>query len=159
VMDAATAACAALAEATGLVGLNSLDMLIDGEAWTILEVNPRPGATIDIFDGFGGLSLWDVHCRAAAGELPTLPARRSRRSRAAAVVYADRARHVPASLRWRRWTADIPAPLTAFPAGAPVCTVMAQGGDMEAARSLAVRRAAMVLRRLPPSSQHSDSPP
>jgi predicted ATP-grasp superfamily ATP-dependent carboligase len=152
-------ACDALVETTGLVGLNSLDMLIDGEAWTILEVNPRPGATIDIFDGLGGLSLWEVHCRAAAGELPPLPPRQPRRPRAAATVYADRERQVPAGLRWGRWTADIPAPLTAFPAGAPVCTVMAQGNDIDAARSLALRRAGMVLRRLPPSSHNSTSPP
>jgi predicted ATP-grasp superfamily ATP-dependent carboligase len=74
------------------------------------------------------------------------------------VVYADRARHVPASLRWRRWTADIPAPLTLFPADAPVCTVLAQGRDIEAARSLAGRRIGMVLRRLPSPPQHPASP-
>jgi len=156
--DAVTDACEALAAATGLVGLNSLDMLVDGDAWTILEINPRPGATTDIFDGIGGRSLWDLHCRAVAGELPVLPPL-TLRPRAAAVVYADQPRRVPAALRWRRWTADIPAPLAIFPAGAPVCTVMAQGRDIEAARSLAGRRAGLILQHLSSPSPLALSPP
>jgi predicted ATP-grasp superfamily ATP-dependent carboligase len=155
--DAVARACNALTAATGLVGINSLDLLLDGESWTILEVNPRPGASLDIFDGVGGLSLWDVHCRAVAGALPPPALSRRKRARAAAIVYADRARRVPAVLRWLRWTADVPAPLTTFPAGAPVCTVMAQGPDIESARSLAGRRAGMVLRRLP-SLAHVPAP-
>jgi uncharacterized protein len=151
--DAIASACDALVAATGLVGLNSLDLLVDGEAWTILEVNPRPGASLDVFDGLGGLSLWDVHCRAVAGTLPPPLPSGGTRARAAAIVYADQARHVPESLRWQRWTADIPAPLTAFPIGAPVCTVLASGPDIETARDLAGRRAGMILRRLPDVSR------
>ena len=51
------AACGAIATALGLVGLNSLDLLVDGESWRVIEVNPRPGASLDIFDGEGGASL------------------------------------------------------------------------------------------------------
>lgn len=39
-----------LAAAVPLVGLNSADFLVDGGAFRLLEVNPRPGATLDIFE-------------------------------------------------------------------------------------------------------------
>ena len=57
-------ACHAITAATGLVGLNSLDVLATDDAFTILEINPRPGATLDVFD--------DPHCRKPLG----LPRRR-----------------------------------------------------------------------------------
>src|SRR5262249_1668816 len=53
------AALPALVEATGLVGLNSIDMMVaeDG-AFSLLEINPRPGASLDIFDGAGEGALF-----------------------------------------------------------------------------------------------------
>ena len=45
--EAITAAC-------GLRGLNSIDFLVEGSEYTLLEVNPRPGATLDIFEDRDG---------------------------------------------------------------------------------------------------------
>ena len=39
-----------VAAAMSLVGLNSADFLVDGERFWLLEINPRPGATLDIFE-------------------------------------------------------------------------------------------------------------
>ena len=82
------AACHAIAAALGLVGLNSLDLLVDGERFHIIEVNPRPGATLDIFDGLGGVALWRLHLDAVAGRLPSAAAGAAAEARAAAIVYA-----------------------------------------------------------------------
>jgi predicted ATP-grasp superfamily ATP-dependent carboligase len=148
-------ACRAIAAATGLVGLNSLDMLVTGDAFTILEVNPRPGATLDVFDDLSGPSLWECHIKAARGELPTLAAASAACARAARVVYADQACHVPAGFIWDSGVADIPAPEGRISPGAPICTVMAEGPDAGAARALAEERAPMLLARLPPLLQRS----
>jgi len=148
-------ACHAIAAATGLVGLNSLDMLVTVDAFTILEVNPRPGATLDVFDRPSGPSLWACHVNAVRGELPALPAASTSGARATMVVYADQPRYVPAAFIWDNGIADIPTPESCIPAGAPVCTVMAAASDAGAARALAEERAATLLDRLPPLLQRS----
>lgn len=148
-------ACRAIAAATGLVGLNSLDMLVTPDAFTILEVNPRPGATVDVFDDLSGPSLWECHIQAARGGLPALAPARAPGARAAMVVYADRACHVPAGFVWDSGVADIPTPESRISPGAPICTVMATGPDAGVARALAEERAATLLARLPPLLQRS----
>ncbi|MGH6853307.1 MAG: ATP-grasp domain-containing protein, partial [Methylocella sp.] len=63
--EAITAAC-------GLRGLNSIDFLVEGSEYTLIEVNPRPGATLDIFEDRGG-SLFRAHIDACLGRLPRRP--------------------------------------------------------------------------------------
>jgi predicted ATP-grasp superfamily ATP-dependent carboligase len=146
-------ACSALAAATGLVGLNSLDLLVDGDAFTILELNPRPGATLDLFDAPPLGPLWRWHAESVAGRLPpgdlrALPLP----PRAAAIVYAPRTLRVPRGMRWPAWVSDRPAPLTMIAAEAPVCTVHASGESAGAARAAAAARAEAILEALEPAS-------
>jgi predicted ATP-grasp superfamily ATP-dependent carboligase len=141
--------CEALAAATGIVGLNSLDLLVAGDDFVVLEVNPRPGASIDIFDG-PALPLWDLHRRGVAGELPAAtPKPPPTPCRAAAVLYADRPRAIPRRFPWNGWVADIPPPGSVIPAEAPICTVLGDGPDVATARDLTLRRAAAILQSLP----------
>lgn len=141
-------ACNALTAALGLVGLNSLDMLVDGGELSILEINPRPGATLDIFDA----SLWEWHLAAVRGELPPQSkSSEARPARAAAILYAETATAIPKRMRWARWVADVPAAGSAVPAGAPICTIRAEDSDPAAAEALVRRRSALLRDRLSPS--------
>jgi predicted ATP-grasp superfamily ATP-dependent carboligase len=130
-----------LAVSFGLVGLNSADFLVRDRDFDLLEVNPRPGASLDAFDGFDGApGLFDLHCRACAGQLPehwSEPAEAT----ALMVLYAPHDLTVPGGITWPDWTADRPAPGTVVGRGDPICTVLAQG----AARALVTARAADVL--------------
>ncbi len=148
-------ACHAITAAAGLVGLNSLDVLVADETYTILEVNPRPGASLDLFGDLEGQSLWDCHVRSIRGELPKSANRRATSARAAMVAYADEARDIPASFDWGAEVADIPEPETHIAAGMPICTVMSSGPDAESARAIVERRAAALLERLPVSLRES----
>jgi predicted ATP-grasp superfamily ATP-dependent carboligase len=139
-------ACNVLAAALGLVGLNSLDMLIEGDDFTILEINPRPGATLDIFDA----PLWEWHLRAVRGELPQSPSARRGLARAAAILYAEAATTVPAAIHWAGWAADVPAAGTVIPAGAPICTVLAKAPGADAAEALVRKRMVALRHRLAP---------
>jgi uncharacterized protein len=146
--SAIAAACDAIAGALGLVGLNSLDLLLDGEHWHVIEVNPRPGASLDILDGQGGVSLWRLHLDAVAGRMPPVPAAAPAGSRAAAVVYAPQRLVIPSQMAWPAWSADRGAAGTIVDRGEPVCTVRAEAATTSAARARVKERGARLLAQL-----------
>ncbi|WP_245259739.1 ATP-grasp domain-containing protein [Methylopila sp. 73B] len=130
---------------TGLRGLASLDLLVDGEAFVALEVNPRPGATLDVFDR-GPASLFAAHLEASAGRLPAMPSA-ALAPQAAAVIYAPVDCAVAALAR-PSWTADWPADNDVIPRGAPACTAFAAAATPEAARALVAARRSRLLTSL-----------
>jgi len=144
VYSAVASATARVAQALGLRGLNGLDFILCGETPYVLELNPRPTATLDLYDAFipGGLFL--RHLLACTGSLETdfVP---SLRPRAHAIVYAARAWRVPEAFAWPQWVTDIPAAGSTIAMGAPVCTVHAQGTSTRSARTLALSRREQVL--------------
>jgi len=140
------AAVSRIAAEVGLVGLNSADFLAGPEGWCLLEINPRPGATLDLFDRPPMPGLLGLHMAACAGELPqALPPLAG--CRAALVVYARTPVLLDSRMRWPDWTADRPCTPAHIPAGAPLCTVLADAADPVEARRLAGRRARELFRR------------
>lgn len=128
-----------LAAAFDLVGLNSADFLLSGSDLHLLEINPRPGATLDVFDRPPMPPLLGLHLDACAGRLPDrLPALWG--CRAAAVLYADAPTRIDPGTRWPAWTADRPAAPVLIARGEPVCTVLGDGPSATAARRHAERR-------------------
>ncbi|MCG8359835.1 MAG: ATP-grasp domain-containing protein [Kiloniellales bacterium] len=138
---------AALVADTGLIGLNSADFIVDGDGPWLIEVNPRPGATLDIFDAGIPPGLFAWHCRACDGRLPERqPA--LRRCAGIQVVYAPQAIAVPLDLHWPVWTMDRPHAGASIRQGEPVCTVRATGGSGHEVRTSLQERAARVLELL-----------
>jgi predicted ATP-grasp superfamily ATP-dependent carboligase len=125
------AALAQLTQALGLRGLASADFLEDGERFWLLEINPRPGATLDVFDDDED-PLLARHIDAVAGRRSPPPKRRA--PRAAEVVYAETGATAPQG-DWPHWTADRPSPGTPVSAGAPFCTVLAAGASAAEAKA------------------------
>jgi predicted ATP-grasp superfamily ATP-dependent carboligase len=137
----------ALVAATGLVGLNGLDFLLQGERWLALEVNPRPTATMELYDQDYPRGLFDWHLRACGGELPDRVAR-PRAVRAHAVVYAPGAAYVRAGFVFPRWCRDLPNPGARLAPGEPLCTVHAAAPDGQRAAALVRRRQALLERAM-----------
>ncbi len=133
--------------ATGLIGLNGLDFLLRGERWLALEVNPRPTATMELYDPDYPQGLFDWHLRACEGELPDRAAS-PRAARAHAVVYALAGGYVSAAFAFPRWCRDLPNPGTRLAPGEPVCTVHAVASDRERAVALVRRRQALLQRAM-----------
>jgi len=133
-------AAATLVEVLDPAGLVSFDFLVDGAEVSLLEVNPRPGATLDIFDDLKG-NLFRAHVEAGLGhnlwqhrELPAV------QSRAAALLYADRGGLIAGVIDWPDWASDRPAPGTRIRGETPIATVHAQGnGDVEAEAQVRAR--------------------
>lgn len=146
-----TSALSRITAATGLIGLASADlMLTDDGGWTLIEINPRPGATLDVFDRPPLPPLMRLHLEACDGRLPddvaTLDGARGE-AHAAAIFYA------PAPFEVRLdplpdFVADRPPQGTRIEAGEPVCTVFGSGRNAEEAREQVSERTAGLWRAL-----------
>ncbi len=135
-------AVAAIASELDLVGLNSADFLISTDAVWLIEVNPRPGATLDVFESTEA-PLFARHVAACEGR--RMPASSSFAFKAAETVYAPHEVAVCEGLIWPDWAVDRSPPGTRFSAGDPVCTVLASGATVGLARACASERARKII--------------
>jgi predicted ATP-grasp superfamily ATP-dependent carboligase len=124
-------AASKLAEAFSLVGLNSVDFLVAPDAFHLLEVNPRPGATLDIF---AHPRLFAAHVESCRGHLPSQRFTFTT-ARATAIVYAPCDLAFMPELDWPTWCMDRQKPGTRLRVGDPVCTVSAEAAQPAAART------------------------
>jgi predicted ATP-grasp superfamily ATP-dependent carboligase len=123
-------------------GLSSVDFLVDGQQIWLLEVNPRPGATLDLFEP-ADQSLLALHVAACAGFLPRQPLRYDD-AMASAIVYAEREVAQMPDRDWPEWTADRPSAGTSVRAGEPLCTVISRASTPERAKEIVLVRAATI---------------
>jgi uncharacterized protein len=123
----------AITAATGLRGLASLDALAEGDSWWLLEINPRPGATLDVLDR-RPTPLLLQHVEACLGRLPEPEAAPG--AAASAIVYAGAGVAAAPAFDWPDHVLDRPEPASRIPAGAPLCTVVAAAADRDAALAL-----------------------
>lgn len=125
-------ALAVLVPTFGLHGLGSLDALLDGDTLTLLEVNPRPPASLSLYPPGGGWpGALGAHLQACLqGGLPPAPAPGGP-VHGQAIVYAPRPLVVDAALAaaLARWpgTHDLPQAGTVLAAGDPLCSLSARG--------------------------------
>ncbi len=142
--SAMEAAVGRLAAAAGLVGLNAADCLVRADGFDVLEINPRPGASLDVFAGPQEL-LFEWHVAACRDrQLPAQPPG-FQGAAASAVAYARRAVSVREGFTWPEWAADRQGPDRPVLEGGPLCTVLAEAENVEAARALAMTRVETIL--------------
>lgn len=118
----------------GLVGLVSFDFLAGADGPLLVDVNPRPGATLDVLDDEAG-TLLSAHVLACqGGDAAGLLARSWRpRHRAAAYLYADQGPLVVSDVDWPGWTADRPPSGSAIAPLRPVTTALAEAENPDLA--------------------------
>lgn len=140
----------ALWAAGGLVGLIGVDVVVDAaHAVHVIEVNPRPTASMELAERATGRSLAALHLAACGFPSPAAACRpASGGAWAKAVAFAEKSTAVlpdalePLAAAWHEADglpaiADIPAAGELVPAGGPLVTVFATGVDAgAAARSL-----------------------
>ena len=153
--------------ACGLRGAIGADFVVgaDGAAW-VVEVNPRPTASMELVERTTGVSIAAAHVAACGGPAGRSPAPRPCPRRwAKAILYAPRSLAIAADqiaavvARRRLWSdvtdlpaiADIPPPGRTVAAGGPLCTLFAAGGtEAEAVARLHERAAALTVVFSPP---------
>jgi uncharacterized protein len=139
-------ATAAVSAECGLRGLNTIDFLVNDSSFTLLEINPRPGAALDIFEDETG-ALFRAHINACFGLLPDDPLGFAGSS-AAAIAYTGHAIASMPDFEWPEWTADRQTAGSALRAHDPICTVKAKADEPSSARALVEARANLLLAQL-----------
>ncbi|GAB6067785.1 ATP-grasp domain-containing protein [Methylothermus subterraneus] len=135
-----------LSRALDLRGLHGLDFMLDNGVPKVLELNPRPGAALGIWDTAWPEGLLAAQVRVCRGEpvagfLP-VPVKGFK------IVFAPQAVQIPAAWRWPSWCADRTPPETMVPAGAPVCSVNASGRTVAEVEAQLAAREAWVIKQL-----------
>ncbi len=125
-----------------LVGLNSADFLVGDDAVWLIEINPRPGATLDVFES-NEAPLVARHVAACEGRLT--PAPPSVVFKAAEIVYAPCDIAIAGGRNLPDWIVDRPSPRTRIAAGDPLCTALASGSTVDLARTCASERAREII--------------
>lgn len=136
--------CGAVAERFGVRGAFGVDAIWDGRRLWVLEVNPRPTASLELFaDG-----AFAAHVRGARGvSLPTPDVSRTGRcAKVKLVLYADRELRAPDPAWWPAGlVSDIPCRDQPIARGAPVCTLVSASAGPDELAALGAR----LLRGLP----------
>ena len=107
-----------------LKGLNSLDFMCCRGRCFCLEINPRPPASMMLYED----PVWLAHVRGCQGELPEFDVM-CKQHKGYQVIYADNDMTVPAAICWPEWSQDRPSPGAGIRAGEPVCSVIASGNS------------------------------
>lgn len=143
----------------GLIGLNSLDAIIEktvsqGDIVYVLEINPRLSATVDLYEE---ANLIDAHVQTIMMHslkyselLATI--KKSQQSKAQAIVYAEFDMQVPAQFDWPDWAVDTPYHADErdinILATEPICTVIAHASNADDAKLLAQSRVKILFAEL-----------
>jgi len=131
-----------VASAFGIMGMASFDFIVSEGTPHLLEVNPRPGASLDVFDDEQG-TLWRAHISACL-HAPQAddPPLTHKTARAMAILHADRDALTLGVTPWPSWSADRGPAGTFIPKGAPLASVFAEAANADAAEALARARLA-----------------
>jgi len=144
---AMTDAVSRIARACELKGLGSADFVLAGNRPYLLEINPRPSATLDLFAG-AVKPLLALHLEAVRHGKLSWKSLNFEGAVAAGVVYAQRAVIVPRNTKWPLWAADLPKPGERIDKQRPICTVRARARTRADAKRLVRARAASLLAKI-----------
>jgi uncharacterized protein len=145
--EAMTRAVTRLAPEFGLKGLASADFVLSENRPLLLEINPRPGATLDIF-ARAKKPLLKLHVDAVLdGTLPRKPLV-FEGAAASSIVHAPKHVIVPRNMTWPSWAADLPKAGERIDKQRPICTVLARAGTGARAKRLAETRKASLLAKI-----------
>ena len=115
-----------LVKSAPLLGLGSIDFILEDGHCKVLEINPRPSASLALYDLEYPRGLLNAHVRAADGQQlddVVMP----KCIRAMETVYAHRICVVPERPSWPIWIKDRPWPKCIIKPDAPLCTITASG--------------------------------
>lgn len=136
-----SAVCAEVAGRFGVRGAFGVDVIWDGREVWVLEVNPRPPASLELFSA-GSFAAHVRGARALGLPMPGAPAGGGSSARVKLVLFAARPLRAPDPSWWPAGLVrDVPRPGEPIARGAPVCTLVS---DAAGPAQLAARGARLL---------------
>jgi predicted ATP-grasp superfamily ATP-dependent carboligase len=123
----------------GLRGVNSLDFIYNDAGIFVIDLNPRPTATLELYEHLTADGWIKHHIQACRGELPLLPIIGSATRHGHQVLYTTRSIHIPNDMSWPQWVKDRPMAGTRIDPGQPLCSLYAKGASSEEVKSKLLR--------------------
>ena len=115
-----------------LTGLNGIDFIVQGDQCRLLEINPRPPASLVLYDEDYEKGLLDLHINACNGRLINSGQARSRLATAYQIIYATETMIMPVDFDWPQWTSDRPRSGSIIHTQQPICSIIAAENNVGA---------------------------
>lgn len=128
-----------LSSAMGLIGINSIEVIVSGEEIAVLKVTPCPDSTLSLYDHRYPGGLFAHHLRACRGSLPVINDNAAM-VRGHSYVYLPGPINNTTGWRWPWWSSNHSDALgsdrrTSLRGGDHLCTVNASGANPASVRS------------------------
>ncbi|MBU7045326.1 MAG: ATP-grasp domain-containing protein [Theionarchaea archaeon] len=132
--------CEKLVKEFGLKGSCGIDLVANDDLY-LMEVNPRPQATLEIVEKSLRVNMFVLHEQACNNILEN--PKNSRKTWGKAIVYTEEDVIMPDTRTWLDygWVKDVPHSFERIKKGEPVCTVIADGSDRDDCVDHLVKRA------------------
>ncbi len=118
-----------------LKGLNSLDFIQAGDKSLVLEINPRPSASMQLYDA----DLLSRHMKASQGEL--IDYRLHSGYTGYQIIYAKQDVLIPEAFAWPEWCMDLPGFGVMCRTGQPICSIIDhQNGAQSVMNELSIKQ-------------------
>jgi uncharacterized protein len=121
---------AALVADLGLRGVNSLDFVLNADGVFVLDLNPRPTATLELYEHQLSDGWVKHHIQACQGVLPVIPIVGSAVRYGHQIVYAPQTIEIPIPVTWPAWVKDRPSAGARIAEGQPLCSLFAHGDSV-----------------------------
>mgnify|MGYP001948564199 CR=1 FL=1 len=108
-----------------LTGLNSLDFIVNEQSCFMLEINPRPSASMVLYEPDYPNGLLFEHIRACRDGLEHFRFRGSQMVRGYQIIYARYDLTFPSGIKWSEWVTDRPTAGSFIRMDQPICSIIA----------------------------------
>ncbi len=106
----------------GLRGMNSIDFILHQEQCFFLEINPRPTASIELYDA----SWFSAHVSSSVGQEIGVNVDQQE-YKAYKIIYAESDVRIPKDIIWPEWSQDRPKAGAIIRKQLPICSIIANG--------------------------------
>lgn len=132
-----------------LKGLNSLDFIYDGQNCYVLEINPRPPASMQLYKA----DLFYRHLQACKGVLPVADLAQMGVT-GLQIIYAKCDLVIPNRFPWPEGTYDVPEAGSIIGAEQPICSMIAHQQDSASVLMLLTRQQEFITHQLDRVQSH-----
>jgi len=135
-----------------LKGLNSLDFIHADDCSYVLEINPRPSASMQLYDeGLLGRHIQSYEGAVGATLVALMPETgrlKSPPQTGYQIVYAERDLIIPDQFEWPKWCMDLPKSGNMCRAGQPLCSIIAHQKNLQSVVEQLLTKQQFIINKL-----------